>query len=157
MKNERLFKGYLLKKFQPWNKMVFRYLKIDSEFSLKLQIECFALTRLMRIESYHENTIFFFSASTRLSVKVGSKPVVKQFGVARGSKPVVQALGGRDEAGPVGVLNKWLMGGGSACARRYVRDCRHIRVLLKIDMRSAFNSLKRDSFLSVARVRTPGL
>ena len=26
-----------------------------------------------------------------------------------------------------------------------------------IDMRNAFNSLRRDSFLSVARVRTPGL
>ena len=42
-------------------------------------------------------------------------------------------------------------------ARRYVRDCSHRRVLLKIDMRNAFNSLRRDSFLSVARVRTPGL
>ena len=42
-------------------------------------------------------------------------------------------------------------------ARRYVRDCRNRRVLLKIDMRNAFNSLRRDSFLSVARVRTPGL
>ena len=41
--------------------------------------------------------------------------------------------------------------------RRYVRDYRHRRVLLKIDMHSAFNSLRRDSFLSVARVRTPGL
>ena len=30
-------------------------------------------------------------------------------------------------------------------------------VLLKIDLRNAFNSLRRDSFLSVARVRTPGL
>ena len=38
-------------------------------------------------------------------------------------------------------------------ALRYARDW----VLLKIDMRNAFNSLRGDSFLSVARVRTPGL
>ena len=38
-----------------------------------------------------------------------------------------------------------------------VRDCRNIKVLLKIDMRNTFNSLRKDSFLSVARVRTPGL
>ena len=42
-------------------------------------------------------------------------------------------------------------------AQRYARDCRHRRVLLKSDMRNAFNSLRRDSFLSVASVRTPGL
>ena len=32
-----------------------------------------------------------------------------------------------------------------------------IGVLLKINMHNTFNSLRRDSFLSVARVRTPGL
>ena len=60
----------------------------------------------------------------------------------------------RAEASPVGGLNERGMRGGSS---RYARDCRHRRVLLKIDMRNAFNSLRRDSFLSVARVRTPGL
>ena len=52
------------------------------------------------------------------------------------------------------------MGGCEAAAhaaQRYARDCRHRWVLLKIDMHNAFNSLRRDSFLSVARVRTPGL
>ena len=42
-------------------------------------------------------------------------------------------------------------------ARRYVWDCRISRVLLKIDMRNAFTSMRRDSFLSVARIRTPGI
>ena len=60
----------------------------------------------------------------------------------------------RAEVGPVGVLKQWGMWGRSA---RYVRDCRHRRFLLKIDMRNAFNSLRRDSFLSVACVRTPGI
>ena len=64
----------------------------------------------------------------------------------------------RVEAGPVGGLNcsgGWE--GAAHAARCYVRDCRHRRVLLKIDMRNAFNSLRRDSFLSMARVWTPGL
>ena len=65
----------------------------------------------------------------------------------------------RAEPGPVGGLK---LGGGGCevaahAARRYARDCRHRRVLLKIDMRNAFYSLRRDSFLSVARVRTPSL
>ena len=63
------------------------------------------------------------------------------------------------EASLVGGLNQW----GPECkasahaARHYVRDCRHRRVLLKIDMHNAFNSLRRDSFPSMARVRISGL
>ena len=52
------------------------------------------------------------------------------------------------------------MGGCEAAAhlaRRYIRDCGHRSVLLKIDMHNTFNSLRRESFLSAARVRTPGL
>ena len=63
----------------------------------------------------------------------------------------------RAEAGPVGVSTS---GGSEAvahAARRYARDSRRRRVLLKIDMLNAFNCLRRDSFLSVARVRTPDL
>ena len=74
------------------------------------------------------------------------------------SKPVVQALG--EELKPV-QLGVSTSGGCEAAAhvvRRYARGCRHRRVLLKINIRNAFNSLRRDSFLSaVARVRTPGL
>ena len=51
----------------------------------------------------------------------------------------------------------WGCEAAAHAARRFIRDCRHRRVLLKIDMHNAFNSLRRDSFLSVARVRTPGL
>ena len=74
-----------------------------------------------------------------------------------GSRPVVRALG--EELRPVqlGVSTSGGCEAAGHAARRYVRDCHHRRVLLKIDMRNAFNSLRRDLFLSVARVRTPGL
>ena len=63
----------------------------------------------------------------------------------------------RAEAGPVGVSTSGGCEAAAHAARRYATDCRHRRVLLKIDMRNTFNSLRRDTFLSVARVRTPGL
>ena len=40
--------------------------------------------------------------------------------------------------------------------RQFIRDCSHRRVLLKVDMRNAFNCLRRNSFLSVARTRQRG-
>ena len=42
-------------------------------------------------------------------------------------------------------------------ARRYLSDGVGKGVLLKIDMRNAFNCLHRDTFLSAARSRVPGL
>ena len=88
-------------------------------------------------------------------IAVGS--TIRRLSVKVGSRPVTRALG--EELNPV-QLGVSTSGGCEAvahAARRYVRDCRHRRVLLKIDMRYAFNSLRRDSFLSVARVRTPDL
>ena len=84
------------------------------------------------------------STFRRLSVKVGSRPVVRALG---------------EELRPVqlGVSTSGGCEAAAHAARRYVRDCCHRRVLLTIDMRNAFNSLRMDSFLSVARVRTPGL
>ena len=72
-----------------------------------------------------------------------------------GSRPVVQTLG--EELRPVqlGVSTSGGCEAAAHAARRYVRDCRHKRVLLKIDMHNAFNSLRSNSFLSVARVTTP--
>ena len=71
--------------------------------------------------------------------------------------PIVQALGKELRPVQLGVSTRGGCQAAAHAARRYARDCRHRRVLLKIDMRNAFNSLRRDSFLSVARVRTPGL
>ena len=56
----------------------------------------------------------------------------------------------RAEAGPVEGLNQCGMRGGSVCGPTLCQG-------LSPQMRNAFNILRRDSFLSVARVRTPGL
>ena len=84
------------------------------------------------------------STFRRLTVKVGSRPVVR-------------ALGEELRPNQLGVSTRGGCEATAHAARRHVRNCRHRRVLLKIDMRNAFNSLRRDTFLSVARVRTPGL
>ena len=88
-------------------------------------------------------------------IAVGS--TIRRLSVKVGSSPVLQAHG--EELRPVQLEVSTSVGCEAAAlaARRCVRDCRHRRVLLKIDMHNAFNSLIRDSFLSVACVRTPGL
>ena len=79
----------------------------------------------------------------RLSVKVDSLPVIR-------------ALGEKLRPVQLGVSTSGGCEAAAHAAQRYVRDCRHRRVLLKIDIRNAFNSLRKDSFFSVALVRTPG-
>ena len=94
----------------------------------------------------HFTNSIYWRTIRRLSVKVNSWSVI-------------QALG--EEVRPVQLRISTSVGmrGGSLCGPTlyYLKDCRHRRVLLKIDMYNAFNSLRRDSFLSVAHVRTPGL
>ena len=82
---------------------------------------------------------------------------IRRLSVKVGSKIVVRALG--EELRPVQLGVSTIEGWDAAthAARSWFRDCRHRRVLLKIEMLNAFKSLRRDSFLSVARVRTPGL
>ena len=77
-------------------------------------------------------------------IAVGS--TIRKLSVKVGSRPVVPALG--EELRPVqfGVSTSGGCEVAAHAARRYVRDCRHRRVLLKIDKRNAFNSLRRDSF-----------
>ena len=74
-----------------------------------------------------------------------------------GSRPVVHAL--REEQRPVqlGVSTSGGMRGDSACCPTLCQGLSPQMVLLKIDMRDAFNSLRRESFLPVACLRTPGL
>ena len=81
---------------------------------------------------------------------------IRRLEVKVGSRPVAQALG--EELRPVqlGVATSRGCEVAAYATRRYARDCRYRRVLLKIDMRNPFNSLRRDSFLSVAHIRTPG-
>ena len=75
----------------------------------------------------------------RLTVKVDSWPVVREL---RSVQLRVSTSGGCEAA--------------AHAARCYIRDCRHRSILLNIDMRNTFNSLRRETFLSVARVRTRG-
>ncbi|WP_240543054.1 hypothetical protein, partial [Solihabitans fulvus] len=74
-----------------------------------------------------------------------------------GARNRLQTLG--EELRPVqlGVSTSGGCEAAAHAARRYMTDCNHKRVLLKIDMRNAFNTLRRDSFLSVARTRFPGI
>ena len=73
------------------------------------------------------------------------------------SKPVVRALGEELRQVQLGVSTSGGCEAAAHAAWRYVRDRRHRRGLVKIDKRNAFNNLRRDSFLSVTRVRIPGL
>ena len=88
-------------------------------------------------------------------IAVGSS--LRRLSVKVGSRPIVQALG--EELRPVqlGVSTSGGCEAAAHAARRYARDCCHRRILLKIDMRNAFNSLRRGSFLYVACVSTPRL
>ena len=77
---------------------------------------------------------------------------IRRLSVKKDSWQVVQALG--EELRPV----QWGMQSSSTfgptlCISGIVAT----RVLLEIDMNNTFNSLRSDSFLSVARVSTPGL
>ena len=85
------------------------------------------------------------STYRRLATKVGTRPL--------------SALGGGGGLCPAQL--GFSTTGGCAVAvhatRRFLYDSERRRVLLKIDMRSTFNSLRRDTFLRVARVHSQGL
>lgn len=74
-----------------------------------------------------------------------------------GARSIMSILG--EELRPVqlGVSTSGGCEAAAHAARRYLKDCSHRRVLLKVDMCNAFNCLRRDSFLSVARSRASGL
>ena len=74
-----------------------------------------------------------------------------------GARRLSSALGRELQPVQLGVSCKGGCEAAAHAARRYLRDCDHKRVLLKVDMRNAFNCLRRDSFLSVARSRAAGL
>ena len=63
----------------------------------------------------------------------------------------------RPVAGPVGGLNQWVDARRQRIRPDVISEIVATRVLLNIDMHNTFNSLRRESFISVARVRTPGL
>ena len=80
----------------------------------------------------------------RLAVKVGSKPISVSIGESL--RPV-----------QLGYSTKGGCEAAAHAARRYIEGAQHRRVVFKIDMVNAFNSLRRDVFLAAARERARGL
>ena len=79
----------------------------------------------------------------RLATKVGARPLSSEIG---------------DHLRPV-QLGFSTKGGCEAAAhavRRYLNEATHRRVIFKVDMANAFNSLRRDVFLAAARERAQG-
>jgi hypothetical protein len=74
-----------------------------------------------------------------------------------GLKPLSEALG--EELRPVqlGFATKGGCEAAIHATRRYIDHIQGRRVILKIDMRNAFNTIRRDAFLKVARLRAPRL
>ena len=78
------------------------------------------------------------------------------YSLARRGLPQRQAFSREPQLDPHSLLYR-LMKQPEMSSLNSMCDCRHSRVLQKIDMRNALHSLRRDSFLSVVRVRKPGL
>ena len=79
----------------------------------------------------------------RLATKVGA--------------PFLSALGRELRPVQLGFSTKGGCEAAVHAARRFLHDSERRRVFLKIDMRNAFNSLRRNTFLRVARVRAQEL
>lgn len=84
------------------------------------------------------------STLRRLATKVGAWPLSS--GIGETLRPV-----------QVGVSSKGGCEAAVHAARRYSRDALHRRVLFKVDMANAFNSLRRDVFLAAAREKARSL
>ena len=77
----------------------------------------------------------------RLAVKVGIRPLADRLGESL--RPI-----------QVGVATRGGCEAAAHAARQYLGRDAHRRVLFKLDMANAFNSLRRDVFLRIARERT---
>jgi hypothetical protein len=84
------------------------------------------------------------STLRRLAAKVGARPVSSEIGESL--RPI-----------QLGYSSRGGCEAAAHAARRYLRDCTHKRVIFKVDMANAFNTLRRDVFLAVARERVPSL
>ena len=80
----------------------------------------------------------------RLAAKVGARPLAAQIG---------------DSLRPVqlGYSTKGGFEAATHAARRYLGGAKHRRVVFKVDMANAFNTIRRDVFLAAARVRARSL
>ena len=80
----------------------------------------------------------------RLATKVGAKAM--SAGIGETLRPV-----------QLGFSTKGGCEAAAHAARKYLNGASHRRVIFKVDMANAFNSLRRDVFLTVARRRAQGL
>ena len=74
-----------------------------------------------------------------------------------GARPISHSLGSELRPIQLGFSTKGGCEAAAHSARRYLRDCYHRRVFLKVDMKNAFNCLRRDTLLTVIRNRVPEL
>ena len=74
-----------------------------------------------------------------------------------GARPLSHSLGNELRPVQLGFSTKGGCEAATHSARRYLKDCSHRRVFLKVDMKNAFNCLRRDTFLTVIRNRVPEL
>ena len=74
-----------------------------------------------------------------------------------GARPLSHSLGSELRPVQLGYSTKGDCEAAAHSARRYLRDCNHRRVFLKVDMKNAFNCLRRDALLDVIRNRVPEL
>lgn len=84
------------------------------------------------------------STFRRLATKVGAKALAPEIGSTLRPVQLGFATGGGCEA-------------AAHAARRYLSGAQGRKVLFKVDMANAFNSIRRDVFLSSARERAQGL
>ena len=107
--------------------------------------------------------IFYGASLIALNKKGGGiRPIavgntIRRLAAKVGLRPLTEALG--EELRPV-QLGFGTPGGCEAAVhatRRYLKCTRERRVILKLDMRNAFNTIRRDTFLTEARERIPTL
>ena len=104
----------------------------------------------------------FFGASISALIKKdgGIRPIavgntLRRLATKIGVKPLSARLGQELRPVQLGFSTNGGCEAAAHAARVYLRDCKHKRVL-KIDMRNAFNSIRRDTFLTAARDRARG-
>ena len=106
-------------------------------------------------------SIFFGATLCALTKKDGGlRPVavgntIRRLAIKVAIKPLSAALGQELRPTQLGFATSGGCEAAAHSARKYIAEATHRRVFLKIDMKNAFNCLRRDSFLEVARRRVP--
>lgn len=106
---------------------------------------------------------FYGATLTALSKKDGGvRPIavgntLRRLATKVGAWSSSAALGGSLRPVQLGYASRGGCEAAAHAARRYLKESASKRVIFKVDMANAFNSLRRDVFLAAARSRVPGL